>query len=65
MERYIMDQEDRAFVEALRAGLGEDESTEYGWVRDLPADPGVPTREDQVIIEGRAIRPHPARRRQG
>jgi hypothetical protein len=47
MASYIMDDEDRMFVEALRAGLSDDEA-EYGWVDELPQDLGIPSEDDDV-----------------
>ena len=51
MGSYIMDEEDRVFVQVLRAGLADDEA-EYRWVDELPQDLGVPHRGGRCVGGG-------------
>jgi hypothetical protein len=38
-------------IAAIRAALDTDDGTEYGWIHDLPEDPGIPTPGDDVVAE--------------
>ena len=46
---------DYAFAERLRAALAADDGTDYGWIDELPEDPGVPTAGDDVVAEVRKV----------
>ena len=62
MKKIELDAEDLAFVEELRAGLAADDGTEYGWIVELPEDPGVPSSGQEVVAEVRAVAPRTVRR---
>ena len=63
MAREDFDEAHRAFVEELKAGLAADDGSEYGWVDELPEDPGIPGDGAQVLIEVRGVVPRQTRLR--